>query len=560
VRQRLVWAAVFTAAFALALIAVVGRHDFAWSHGYMLGGSGPVNVNGHPLALGDHLQVTYYLWLWWDGLIHGRLPVHDPYQFALTGHHTLIVLGWPLVVLFVPITAIAGPVAAFNATVVVGFFASAVCAYLLARALGISRAGGLVAALAYAFAPWRLIQSGHIGTYLGFLPPLILYLAEHALRSEKDNVRWAWGCAAAYVSLAASGDLHTTLYTTPILVTFVIVRAIGLPRERLRSLLPAGVALVALSGLAVGAQYHFLLSRVSHNQNAVNINLAPRYAPRLSGLFQPRRGSEQYDYPGAVIAILATLGAISAFFVKRTRALSLWFVAVIGVAYAIAMAPAFPAAFKLIKALPLTGFIRVPGRDLVVAVLALAILAGFGISTLERKVPAWVVLPIVLVLLVGDVRLAGAGFAYTSAGDDVLASVPKDAGVMDLPPFPPWHHGGSRYMLDITRHPGPRANGYNVLVPDDVWASQRQTWTLATLPVDPCAWKRLSTQMHFTYTAVHTDLFGPPPYWPIAEMTSHPVTAPALVKALDATPGFHRVSVVDETAVYHIVPAELRCR
>jgi hypothetical protein len=224
------------------------------------------------------------------------------------------------------------------------------------------------------------------------------------------------------------------------------------------------------------------------------------------------------------------------------------------------MAPAFPPAFKIIKALPLTGFIRVPGRDLVVAVLALALLAGFGISALERRWSAWVVLPVVLVLLVADVRLASAGFVYTSAGDNVLTAVPKEAGVMDLPPFPPWHHGSSRYMLDITRHPGPRANGYNVLVPDAVWTAQQQTWTLATLPVDPCAWKRLSTQMHFTYTAVHADLFGPPPFWPIAEMASHPVTAAGLVKALDATPGFHRISDVDDTAVYRIVSADLQCR
>ncbi len=547
------------AVFSVALALIVGPHNFAWSHGFMLGGSGPVNVNGHPLALGDHVQVTYYLWLWWDGIVHGHLPFVDPYQFVLTGHRTVIVLGWPLVLLFVPVTAIAGPVAAFNATVVVGFFASAVCAYLLARALGISRAGGLVAALAYAFAPWRLVQSGHIGTYLGFLPPLILYLAERALRSERDNRRWAWGCAAAYVSLAASGDLHTTLYTTPLLVTFVIVRAIGVPRERLRSLLLPAVVLVAGSAFVLGAQYEFLLAHESHNPNAVNINLAPGYAPRISGLFHPRHGSEQYDYPGAVIALLAVLGAIGAFITKRTRALSVWLVAVIGIAYVVAFAPAFAPAFKLMKALPLTGFIRVPGRDLVVAVLALALLAGFGISVLERRWSAWFVLPIALVLLVADVNLASGSFTYTSAGDNVLAAVPKNAAVMDLPPFPPWHHGGSRYMLDLTRHPGARASGYNVLVPDDVWNAQQQTWTLATVPVDACAWKRLATHMGFRYTAVHADLFGPPPYWPIAEMASHPVTSAALVKALDGTPGFHLVSSVDDTTVYHIVPAELHC-
>jgi hypothetical protein len=58
---------------------------------------------------------------------------------------------------------------------------------------------------------------------------------------------------------------------------------------------------------------------------------------------------------------------------------------------------------------------------------------------------------------------------------------------------------------------------------------------------------------------VHTDLYGPPPFWPIGEMQRYPVTGDQLVAALDRRPGFHRLSYVDGVAAYRIVLSELRC-
>lgn len=114
-------------------------------------------------------------------------------------------------------------------------------------------------------------------------------------------------------------------------------------------------------------------------------------------------------------------------------------------------------------------------------------------------------------------------------------------------------------MLDLMRHPGPRAHGYNVLAPDPIWAGQQKTWVLAKLPVDACAWKRLATDMHFRYTAVHGDLFGPPPFWPITQMQAFPVTGEGMDAALAKTPGFHKISSIDDTVVFRITPSELRC-
>jgi hypothetical protein len=552
--------AVFAAAFSVALIVIVGPHDFAWSHRFMLGGSGARNVNGEPLALGDHLQSMYYMWLWFHSLVsHPHIPMIDPFQFVLTGHRTYILLGWPLVLLYVPVTAFAGPIAAFNAVVVVSFLATAVCTYLLARALSLSPAAATVAAFAYAFAPWRLVQVGHVGTYLGFLPPLILYLAERALRGESRNVMWGWACAAAYVSLVGSGDLHTTLYTTPVLVTFVIIRGIGVPRERLRRLVVPAAAMVVISAAGLGLIYQYLLGPSSSAPNGISIDAAPGYAPRLSNLLHPRFATERYDYPGIVVALLAVLASIDAVLRPKHRRLIVWLVAVVGVAYVVALAPGFTPTFALIKKLPFAGFVRVPGRILGIGMLGLALLAGFGARIFERRWAGSIVATIAVVLVVAESHLAAAGFSYTSAGDDVLAAVPGNAAVLDLPPFEPGHYAGSRYMLDLVRHPGPRVDGYNVLVPADVWTEQHKTWALTSVPLDRCAWRDLTSQMHFAYVAIHGDLFGPPPFWPLDTRFHYATSAAELENAMDGAPGLHRISLIDDTAVYRIDPSRLRC-
>ena len=557
--KRPVWAAIFLGLFALAFIAVVGPSDFAWTHGFMINGGGASAVGGHPLALGDHLQSTYYMWLWWHSMTTGsHLPWSDPYQFALTGHHVLAVAGWPLVLVFLPVMAIAGPIAAFNTVVIASFVATAICMYLLARQLGFSRVASTVASLAFAFAPFRLIQLGHFGTLVGFFPPLILYLADKAIRGTEHNARWAWGCAVAFVSLVASGELHLVLYVGPLFVTFVAVRAIGVPRERLRALVPAGAALIVVSAVVLGAIYHFVLSPSSDAPNGVSVEFAQHYAPRIANFFHPTTGGEQYDYPGVVIVLLGALAVISVFVQSTKRRLLIWAICVVGVSYLVALLPGWGPAFNLMRQLPMTGFIRVPGRILIDAAVGLALLAGFGAQILERRWRGFVLLPLIGVLLIADVHLASGGFKYTTAGSDVESALPVDAPVMDLPPFQPGHFGASRYMLDIVRHPADRANGYDVLAPKEVWEAVAQEYDLTKLPVDVCRWKRLTTNMHFTYVAVHADLFGTFPYWPEARPHLAP-TAAALNDALVHTPGFHQVSTIDDVTVFRVDPAALRC-
>jgi hypothetical protein len=568
IRRRLVWGAVFAAAVIGGILTIIEPSDLAWTRGFMWAGSGNAIGTRPGIALGDHLQTAYYLWLWAHGLVSGHFPWTDPFQFALTGQTTLQVLGWPLVVLTMPVTAIAGPIAAYNAAVICGLLASAGCTYLLLRALDIPRPAAMVGGFAFAFAPFRLVQSGHTGAMLGFLLPLLLYTAERALRGRAAGRAWAWGCVATYLSVIASGELHFVMYGTVLFATFVVVRCFGVPRDRLRSLvLPAGVLLGAAAVLMT-LIYGFVLS--PSGRGGVAINAATYYAPRVANLLTRTKPSERYAYPGLAIAILAVAGLLTALRDASRRKAAVWAACVVAGSYVLAIAPS-TRLFGLYKLIPFVGFVRVPGRILVLATVALAVLAGYGAAWMLRARRGVLAIVLVLAAIVMDAHGAAPGFKYTRAGANVLAAVPRGAPVLDLPPFPTDHHGASRYMLDLLRNPGPRVGGYDVLAPSSVQEAQRRSMSLTRVPVDPCDWRRAVDRFHFRYVAVHTDLFGVGALWPTAGPEPgyisgfrgtkiYAVSPGQLTGALDRTRGFHRVSDIDGTVVYRVGAAELACR
>jgi hypothetical protein len=557
-----VWGVVFCMVVFVGFAFIVGPRDLRWSRGYMIGAFAN-------LTLGDHLQITYYLWLWWHALTtFGHLPWVDPFQFALTGHTTIQASGWPLVLVSLPVQAVAGSVAAYNAVVFATTIAAAGCAYLLARALGAPRVGAAVAGFAFAFAPFRLVQSGHANSLLAFMLPLTLYLAERAIRGPGRPRPWAWACAAAFVSLVASGELHLALFGTGLLIAFVAVRAYGAPRDRLRELVVPAVAMAVGSVAVLGLVQLFVLRPSERGSTELSEILI--YTPRLKNIFVRTVASERYAYPGYATFALACLGVGHLMRRRELRVVGLWLVALVLGTYALALAPSWHLAFAVYRRIPFVGIIRDPGRILIVAALCLAVIAGFGVAAFVNSQIKILIALVLLAALVFDGRSLHGVFEPSRAGDNVLAAVPAGAPVIDLPPFPPNHHGSSRYMLDLTRKPGLRVGGYDVLAPATVMARQHSSMALTRVPPLPCEWRRDQRSFGFQYVAIHPDLFGAPPLWPatgrrpgtfpgFGRLRIWPTTGAKLIASLDRMRGFHRVSSIEGVVVYHIVPTELEC-
>src|SRR3954449_5272350 len=163
-----------------------------------------------PRDLGDPLPQAWQVA--WDG--HALL--HQPLDFFQAN------VFWPLknslafsdaLVGYAPAGAIgSGPHAAIVRYDLLFLFAYALAffgAYLLARELGAGRVGGFVAGAAFAYAPWRLEQDGHLHVLSsGGIPLALFFLVRGYRRGNRWLVLAGWIVAAWQVSLGFSLGLQ----------------------------------------------------------------------------------------------------------------------------------------------------------------------------------------------------------------------------------------------------------------------------------------------------------------------------------------------------------------
>jgi hypothetical protein len=539
------------AAFVLAAaLVVIGPHALGFRHTFMAWHA-PFRATPAP---GDHAQTAYYLWLWEDALRHlSHAPWHDVYQLAATGHATNQPFGWPLVLVSVPVSLLFGPVAAYNVLVLLAFVGCALAAAALVRVLGASRPAAAVAGMAYAFAPFRLVQAtSHINALLAPLLPLALYLLERALRSESavHARRWGLASAAAWISIFLSGELHLALFSALLLGVWVVVRN-GPVRRRARALLVPAAATALLSGVGLALQFATVLHPSVAGEGRSQAEAAT-FAPRLSDFIHrqghPVSGLERYAYPGLVIAVLAVAGAVV--LVRRDRALLVGLTALIGGGVVLAVVPGLvghPLAIRAYRHLPFLGFSRVPGRAMVLVALALACLAGFAIELVPRG--RWAVALIAAALICVDVP---AHVFAGNAGQTAAPGLTSGESVIDLPAFDPGHFSAAGYALGITRAPGPRVGGYTPFATAAGIAAQAESAPLSAAPVDPCAWKAAARRFSIDRVVVHRDLYGPPPLQWDADVDD-------LLIGLRSTAGFAEVGRTASVVVFALDPDALAC-
>src|SRR4051812_40881518 len=163
-----------------------------------------------PRDLGDPLPQAWQVA--WDG----HALAHQPLDFFQAN------VFWPLknslafsdaLVGYAPFGLIGGgPHAAVVGYDLLFLFAYALAffgAYLLARELGAGRAGGFVAGAAFAYAPWRLEQDGHLHVLSsGGIPLALALLVRGYRRGSGRTVIAGWLVAAWQLSLGFSLGLQ----------------------------------------------------------------------------------------------------------------------------------------------------------------------------------------------------------------------------------------------------------------------------------------------------------------------------------------------------------------
>jgi hypothetical protein len=440
-----------------------------------------------PRDLGDPLPQAWQVA--WDG--HALL--HQP----LDWFHANIF--WPLrnslafsdaLLGYAPAGAIGtGPHAAIVRYDLLFLFAYALAflgAYLLARELGAGRIGAGVAGAAFAYAPWRLEQDGHLHVISSGGIPLALFLLVRGYRRGSGRLVLAgWLVAAWQLSLGFSLGLQFA-YLLALLAAGALVYAWRRRLQPSRAVLAAtgaGALVFAVLAFAMSSPY-IEVGRDNPESKRTDrtvalfsgwprMYLAPPGANTVwSGATVGTRRKlnfvpEQTLFPGlAIVALALTCLALGGY--SRRLRLGLAGAALLCAWLALGFhAGSFPWPYELVyQHAPGWQSVRTPSRLNTLTSLGLALLAGGGAACVAARLRRPRVRAAVGAALVTVVLIEGAGFSFDAHGVHGPAhpTVPLEpAGQRGLAApqlhLPMSREGNRRYALWSTAGFPPIVNG-----------------------------------------------------------------------------------------------------
>ena len=371
----------------------------------------------------------------------------------------------------------ASPVLAYNLVLLAGLALTAWAVTLvMARWTGDWTAGIIAGTLA-GFNAHTMSRLPHLqAQHVEFLPFALVALDAlfreprlgHALR------------LAGWFTLQALTSVYLLVFSAFALVAAALVRPDGWFGAGFRKIGPLVALAAAVAGLAL---LPFLLPywHVSRDQGLTRSMVDARwFAASFSdylttpgrihfALWSYRFASYTSLFPGMTAIALAARAMWSGVAFRDRRARMLIAMGVCG--FLLSFGAKLPGYGLLFRVVPLVEAIRAPVRFGYLAVLAIAMLAGFGAADLKRRLSprAWAPLVAVVLVLAVIEPLAAPLYLSSFAGIpsiyDRVASEPA-AVVVELP-FPDsravFHNAA--FMLNSTRHWKPMLNGYSGFVP-----------------------------------------------------------------------------------------------
>jgi hypothetical protein len=369
-----------------------------------------------PADLGDPALTAWTLA--WPGqaltgdptkLLHANAFFPERFSFAfaetLLGYAPLSLLG----------SGMTAAIVRYNVLFILAFALASIGAYALVRQLGATRIAAAVAGVAFAYAPWRASQAGHLHVLAsgGAVLALAMLARGHGLslrdgyRRERTRVGWVvagWLVAGWQLSVGLGiGVVFGYLLAAGVLVGLV---AVLLRRWRLpvRILLTDLIGGLVFAGVAAAVAYPYLRVLKLHPD-------APRTVEAVAALSPPWRGllvapadsllwgalhagvRESLAYPpemtllpGFTLLGLAVAGLFFSAWSVRVRILLALGVAVSAIAALGTNGPWHGrAGYRLLYELPGFDIIRTSGRLIAWTILLLAILAAGALTGFARR-------------------------------------------------------------------------------------------------------------------------------------------------------------------------------
>jgi hypothetical protein len=252
-------------------------------------------------ACSDRIQEVWFLGWTFHALSHAINPfttsaMNYPYGVNLVDNTAMPLLG----VLASPITAIFGPIAAFNLFMRLAFFASATSMMFVLRRYTKWFPAAFLGGLLYGFSPYVVSQAvGHLFVAFVPIPPLVVLVLDELLRRQERSAR-RYGVILGLLLAAQFFISIEVLVTTVICAVAGIVFAVAVSHAAVRqrmahALEGAKWALVTLAVLVAYPLYLYFLGPwhvrgPQHkvvNLSKLKVDLFGTITPTVSQYFAP---------------------------------------------------------------------------------------------------------------------------------------------------------------------------------------------------------------------------------------------------------------------------------
>ena len=342
---------------------------------------------------GDPLLNTYLIW--WNAhavpltASYWNAPYYWPMQgaLALTEHFAgLSPFTTPLQWLG------ASPLTTVNLMLIASTWWAALAAHALSRRLGGSDPAAYFTGIAFAYAPYRTSQIGHLQLYACWWLPLVLY-ALHAYYTER-RARWLWLLGAGWALQGLTNGYF--LLFTPVLIAVWLLWFTRRPDVAAAGRVLMALALAALPVLPFLLKYRSVqsahgLTRTPGEMVAFSAHWSSFGSAHPMMRFwhtAPPITTEQYLFPGVTVVAIVIAGTI---FARRDRRLLFYlFAALLMTLLCAGPAPDHSIAalwrpYTWLTWLPGYSGLRVPARFFMLTALCLAVAAGLAFDAIRKR-------------------------------------------------------------------------------------------------------------------------------------------------------------------------------
>lgn len=370
----------------------------------------------------------------------------------------------------VPVIAMGGSaVLAYSVAVFAGFVLTGWAFCLLVWKWTGSWPAGYVAGSLAAFNSYSLVNFTHLQfLHAGFFAAMVFALDRLIVSPRLRDAVWL----AIAFALQAMTSIYLMVFSV-FALTFALLSRAGEWITRARPML-IQLAIAAAIALIILGPYLLPYWRVHETMQfaraAEDAQAASwrNYLATAAAIHYSRwsrdiaAGSTTYVFPGIAAVVLAGIALAD----RRQRGDARVYMCAAGIAGCVAMsfAPSMPFYRLLYAAIPLLHVVRAVNLIAHLALLFLAIVAGFGVVAIERRIQwRWVAIA-VIVIVNGEALRAPIGFTRFEGVPAVYDVIAKDptAVVVEAPfPMPQQWYLNAPYMVNSTRHWRPMLNGYS---------------------------------------------------------------------------------------------------